>query len=374
LHFKTTNRIIAVSFITKQNKFKNMRIQTTNFFDGELRYIVNYETKECWANYDDFFQILLGANKALQKRKVRECFQHIEGHEEMYNIFDLNTVLMEYEAQKATVQKKPQNYRNYIAFMTVGGFYTPFFHLEIDLPKITKDISELIDGIPAEVDCEAETASLLEQNAELLLEIESLRSEFEQAKHEYEDKQSYYSHVESNATMLDAKNMALKLEMQAQKAKLEALEAQQKATKNDTLRGWLTNNKVMLYATILAIVVFLPFTVLNLKQYIAIPTANGFQEVALYALCVFIAAAWDFSILLFAVNGKKNLAVMGSCFQFIFIASKFNFFASYVELFGFDGAVFQKMIVITAIVVYSPVLIFQFAELAVTSNDKKLQN
>lgn len=348
-------------------------MQTINFYDGQLRHILDSENGTIHAHFDDFFDVLLGANKALQKRKTKDGYSSIEN--EYFNIFDLNAVLMEFEPQKATVQKKPQNYRNYIAFMIGGGFRATFWQLEnMELPKVTKDISELIDGIPAEVDCEAETAGLLEQNAELLLELEALRSEFEQTKQAYSDKELYYNQVESDATMLDAKNMTLKLEMQAQKSKLESLEAQQKATKTDTLRGWLTNNKVMLYATILAIVVFLPFTVLNLKQYIAIPTANGFQEVALYALCVFIAAAWDFSILLFAVNGKKNLAVMGSCFQFIFIASKFNFFASYVELFGFDGAVFQKMIVITAIVVYSPVLIFQFAELAVTSNDKKLQN
>lgn len=348
-------------------------MQTINFYDGQLRYILDSENGTIHAHFDDFFDVLLGTNKQLQKRKTKDGYSSIEN--EYFNIFDLNSVLMEFEPQKATVQKKPQNYRNYIAFMMGGGFCATFWQLEnIELPKITKDISELIDGIPAEVDCEAETNSLLEQNAELLLELEELKKAFEELQQvSNEDEETNNKLLAENLSLIASKN---ELEIAAKQflKKIEQLEAQQKATKTDTLRGWLTNNKVMLYATILAIVVFLPFTVLNLKQYIAIPTANGFQEVALYALCVFIAAAWDFSILLFAVNGKKKLAVMGSCFQFIFIASKFNFFASYVELFGFDGAIFQKMIVITAIVVYSPVLIFQFAELAVTSNDKKLQN
>lgn len=349
-----------------------MSIQYTNFFDGELRYIVDIETQECWANYDDFFHFLLGANKSLQKRKVKETYQHMEGGVEMYNIFDLNAVLMEFEPQKATMQKKPQNYRSYIAFMTTGGFENILSHLppDIKLPKVTKDISDLIDGIP----CEQETASLLEQNAELLLELEALKKAYDELQQGNEEYELINTNLIVKKAQLTAENDTLNAALKAQKSKLEALEAQQTASKSDTLRGWLTNNKVMLYATILAICVFLPFTVLNLKQYIAIPTANTFQDIALYALCIFIAAAWDFSILLFAVNGKKKLAVMGSCFQFIFIASKFNFFASYVELLGWDGALFQKMIVVTAIVVYSPVLIFQFAELAVTSKEGKLPN
>lgn len=348
-------------------------MQTINFYDGQLRYILDSENGTIHAHFDDFFDVLLGTNKQLQKRKTKDGYSSIEN--EYFNIFDLNAVLMEFEPQKATVQKKPQNYRNYIAFMTGGGFQVPFWHLvDIELPKVTKDISELIDGIPAEVDCEAETASLLEQNEGLLLELDAVKSRFEETHQDFMKLESEHFIVKQLNDLLKSEKAELSATLEAQKSKLEQIEAQQKSTKTDTLRGWLTNNKVMLYATILAIFVFLPFTVLNLKQYIAIPTANGFQEVALYALCVFIAAAWDFSILLFAVNGKKNLAVMGSCFQFIFIASKFNFFASYVELFGWDGAIFQKMIVITAIVVYSPVLIFQFAELAVTSNEKKLQN
>lgn len=344
-------------------------MQTINFYDGQLRYILDSENGTIHAHFDDFFDVLLGTNKQLQKRKTKDSYMAIEG--EFFNIIALNAVLMEFEPQKATVQKKPQNYRNYINFMTSGGFEVIFSDLQVELPKVTKDISQLIDGIPAEVDCEAETASLLEQNAELLLELEELKKAYEELTRISQDYEDANGTLTIEKTTLSLQNADMNATIKAQKSKLEALEAQQKATKTDTLRGWLTNNKVMLYATILAIVVFLPFTVLNLKQYIAIPTANGFQEVALYALCVFIAAAWDFSILLFAVNGKKKLAVMGSCFQFIFIASKFNFFASYVELFGFDGAIFQKMIVITAIVVYSPVLIFQFAELAVTSNDNK---
>jgi len=351
-----------------------MRIQTTNFFDGELRYIVDIENGTIHAHFDDFFDVLLGANKALQKRKTKDGYISIEN--EYFNIFDLNAVLMEFEPQKATVQKKPQNYRNYIAFMTGGGFQAVFggVDIEIKMPQITKDISELIDGIPSEIDCEQETASLLEQNAELLLELEALKKSYDELQQGNEEYELINTNLIVKKAQLTAENDTLNATLEAQKSKLEALEAQQTASKSDTLRGWLTNNKVMLYATILAICVFLPFTVLNLKQYIAIPTANTFQDIALYALCIFIAAAWDFSILLFAVNGKKQLAVMGSCFQFIFIASKFNFFASYVELLGWDGALFQKMIVITAIVVYSPVLIFQFAELAVTSKDSKLQN
>lgn len=138
---------------------------------------------------------------------------------------------------------------------------------------------------------------------------------------------------------------------------------------NSGIKGKLSSHKTMLMATIAATAIFLPFTVMALKEYVAIEAGTVIGQAFIWALCAFIAMAWDFSILFFAVNGKKKLARMGSLFQFVFISAKFDFWSHYVSLFGGNGPMVQKLIVITAIVVYSPILVYQFAELATSKED-----
>lgn len=139
--------------------------------------------------------------------------------------------------------------------------------------------------------------------------------------------------------------------------------------KNSGVKDMLSSKKAMLLASIAATAIFLPFTVMALKEYVAIEAATVIGQAFIWALCAFIAMAWDFSILLFAVNGKKKLAGMGSIFQFIFISAKFDFWSHYISLFGGDGMLVQKLIVITAIVIYSPMLVYQFAELATAEEE-----
>lgn len=139
--------------------------------------------------------------------------------------------------------------------------------------------------------------------------------------------------------------------------------------KNSGVKTMLSSKKAMLVASIAATAIFLPFTVMALKEYVAIEAATVIGQAFIWALCAFIAMAWDFSILLFAVNGKKKLAGMGSIFQFIFISAKFDFWSHYISLFGGDGMLVQKLIVITAIVIYSPMLVYQFAELATAEEE-----
>jgi len=133
----------------------------------------------------------------------------------------------------------------------------------------------------------------------------------------------------------------------------------------DPLREILTSRRALLWATMFAILIFLPFTALNLWQYIAIKPEGQAGQWAVFVLCWLIALIWDFSILLFAVNGKRTLAATGAAVLFVFMASKFDFFRMLFDWFGADGASVQLGFVIFCIVSYTPLLLFQLTELSV---------
>lgn len=130
-------------------------------------------------------------------------------------------------------------------------------------------------------------------------------------------------------------------------------------------RRILTNPETMLFGTVAVIFVFLPFTVLNLYQYINIETNSIWGDWGVFLLCCGIAFVWDISILLFAVNGKHRISQIGAGVLFVFMASKFDFFKRIFDLFGADGDWWQLMFVLSAIVFYSPVLIHQYTKLSV---------
>ena len=129
--------------------------------------------------------------------------------------------------------------------------------------------------------------------------------------------------------------------------------------KPDRFRQFLVSPKAMLWGTIMAIGIFLPFTALNLQQNIAIE-----RGIFVDGLCWFMAAIWDFSILLFALNGRKIMSGIGAFVMFVFVAAKFDFFARML------GDEWQLNIVIFCIVSYTPLLVHQLTELAVGTNNK----
>jgi hypothetical protein len=315
---------------------------------------------------DALFTLLFPNTKSYQLEQLKA----IEGIETMelegellYPIEAIAQRLLVYQPQKSSVLKNPQSFANYLKVQNSGGVNYLAEQIGIDQRFDVRDVSDIIDAVDK---------NLLSDCAEIQQEYEGIIANL---KAEVLELSTQKEAIESEAQ--SSKSLVISLTDQLQSAAKEIGDLQAIAKKYDAeiiakekaksswLKNILTDPKIMLWATILAIVVFLPFTVLNLKQYIDIPTSNFIEASGLWLLCCFIAATWDFSILVFAVNGKRNLAVLGSCFQFIFISSKFNFFRSYIELIGYNGETFQKMVVITAIVIYSPVLVYQFAELAV---------
>ena len=142
------------------------------------------------------------------------------------------------------------------------------------------------------------------------------------------------------------------------------------AASSSRLLSYLTNPETMLWGTVAVIFVFLPFTVLNLYQYISIETTTAAGEWGVFLLCCGIAFVWYISILLFAVNGKHQMSKIGAGVLFVFMAAKFDFFKRIFDLVGADGEWWQLMSVLTAIVFYSPVLIHQYTKLSVKNEPK----
>ena len=80
---------------------------------------------------------------------------------------------------------------------------------------------------------------------------------------------------------------------------------------------------VYLWSTILLVLFLTPFTFLALLKYLSI-SDQGWQLYVSYTMIGGLSIAFDWSILVFTINGKKKLANIGSIFQIVFIAVHFG--------------------------------------------------
>lgn len=88
-----------------------------------------------------------------------------------------------------------------------------------------------------------------------------------------------------------------------------------------------------------------------------------------------MAAIWDFSILYFAINGKTGLAKFGMVVQTVFLAAKFDYIVHLCTSVGISAQSAnqtQLIIVVSAIVFYTPKLVHSLTTLA--SADKSKTN
>lgn len=140
------------------------------------------------------------------------------------------------------------------------------------------------------------------------------------------------------------------------------------AEPREKFREFLTSPRTMLFATVFTLLIFLPFTAMNLIQYNVLKSESLIGQIGIGVMCVFIAAVWDFSILLFALAGKKRHSTLGAIVLFIFMAAKFDYFRLIFDGIGLSGESVQLAIVLTAIVIYSPILVHTFTIMA---NEKR---
>lgn len=143
--------------------------------------------------------------------------------------------------------------------------------------------------------------------------------------------------------------------------------------KESCLRSTLKNEDSFLYSTLAVILSFLPFT------FLAIYSNAHLEEVNIYIaylMCFMIALAFDYSILIFAVNGKEKYANWGSFFQVIFISVHFNLITDIYKIIKYifldaeaPDVDPQSFIVRLALVAFGALLINQLSKLATKSNE-----
>lgn len=128
------------------------------------------------------------------------------------------------------------------------------------------------------------------------------------------------------------------------------------------IRSKMTNPDVYLSSTIFLVICLIPFTFMALLKYMTISN-EGWELYLSYYMVAGLSIAFDWSILVFTVNGKKGLANTGSIFQIIFISVHFDL------LSGIFGSTAQEYITKLCGVIYAAILINQFSELATKTNE-----
>jgi hypothetical protein len=367
-----------IKTINQMKSLSQSEIKSISFLESSIRVSLS-ESGELLFCAEDIFSTIFGNDKYSHLKIIAESNEAQASFElgkklfDFYNIFIINERFLNYDIPEAVFKKKAEKYEKYINFILAGGCNSILedaikeFNLSQGfMPFINKDIDNLLKLEP-EPEQISETPKLeLASGKELVLmsEVERLQKNLEiaETKSQQLDKErAKLALLSSEIALRDKEIEKLSKESQEQKKA-------QESKNSNKLKEFIKSEKTRFGASVAAILIFLPFTVMALREYIAIEASSMFGNLLVYILCFFIASAWDFSILMFSENGKKNLSLMGSIFQFIFIAAKFNFFAHWIhDLTGSDGFYWQKMIVISAICIYSPVVVNQFTALA----DKK---
>jgi hypothetical protein len=140
---------------------------------------------------------------------------------------------------------------------------------------------------------------------------------------------------------------------------------------NSRIHTFITSSSVWMYLAVIVIAIFLPFTVMGLLKYIAIPMDWWLPMIAVPMMCVAIACIWDMAIFFFAINGRESMALFGSVVQAAFFAAKFDLMATIIsDAFGSDGHYWQGLIVKILASIYSPFLVASITKLCVESLKK----
>lgn len=360
-------------------------IKSIYLFDKKIRFSIKEDYPIVCA--DDVFNALFGSDKYSHVKKIAERFESYGYFKsksktfELYTLHQINNRFIDYDVPESKFKRNPDKYQNYVEFIQKGACN---YILELIIKDSEDELSDdyfnvkKIDNL-LNLDLEPEQKSE-ENSMNTYKNIEHLQSEVEQLKKEVKHLEI---HSDAKQKALEERSERIKElneEIAAQSQKTQELEQKieqlskdsaelkklQDAKNKNKLRAFMTNDKTRIAASISATAAFLPFTFLALLEYISIPMPNIFIAILVGLLCLIIAAIWDFAIIYFSENGKDALAITGAIFQFIFLGAKFDFFASWINNFNpvWNGDHIQFMIVMTAICIYSPILVINFAFLA----------
>lgn len=142
------------------------------------------------------------------------------------------------------------------------------------------------------------------------------------------------------------------------------------------IRQRLMSDNIYLVATVILISCLLPFSISAFMEYASFAKElNSFFDYVKYGISLIMAIAlcggWDFSILIFALNGSKikifgkktMVSDIGTFFQTVFISVHFNFIKN---ITGSDRA--QMLVVVGCIIFYTAFLVNQLSKLSKKSD------
>jgi len=286
---------------------------------------------------DGIFAALFGDNKYGHESKIRKKLsadaEHAESSKnyDFYSLQKYERYFLEYKVQSAAYKnsliKQDGRYDNYVAFVTDGG-------VNMLYRKAVSELGEQPDMEFKNIDKEYLTA------------IESKIEKTEPTKTE-----------QSLTEQLNIEEEVVERIKEAPKVK------KKEEQRPDTfLRNMLTNKDVYLWSTVLLVICLTPFTYMALLKYLSIDE-SGWKMYLSYFMAGGLAVTFDWSILVFTMNGKKKLANIGSIFQTIFISVHFDLIKELI------GDTTQTYVTKIFAVVYAAILINQFSELSKTGNE-----
>ena len=283
---------------------------------------------------EGIFDALFKENKYSHESKMRKKMSVDATHREaskdydFYSLEKFERYFLEYKVQSAayknSVLKEDGRYDNYADFISNGG-------VNILYKKSCEEMGLDSDRIFKNIDSE------------------------------------YLKRIESKIE----KDTILDLDEEIEKE--ETMSIPVEPTKKTGLRGFMTNEDVYLWSTVLLVICLMPFTFLALMKYISIE-GSGWKLYLSYFMSGGLSIAFDWSILVFTINGKKKLANIGSVFQVVFISVHFDLISGVLSGTIIDSHVLSQNIqgYVTKIfaVVYAAILINQFSELSKEKNEK----
>lgn len=300
-----------------------------------------------------------------------------------FTFSDFAARFMEYKVQTKTYQKQPDRYKNYMAFISFGGFNWVVKMIERELGN---SLNSEAFPVPSISHLKNAKPLIKEKEKPIQAVMELLESE-EQDKPEPQDKEVVPVEKVIPEPLGEAKE-----EVPTEKAEdvfndainerileIERLAAEDLRVASDKpidgnpvkevhneskLRTFLMGRDIYLWATLFLIVCLLPFTISAILKYNGFVSETWWQSALSYAMCIGIAISWDFSILVFTVKGKDELANMGSFFQMVFFSVHFDLISKIFNMMSLNGDKIQEITVTICIVAFSAILVNQFSNLS----------
>jgi len=295
---------------------------------------------------DDVFQYLFDRNKYRHLNNIEALGidAKTDAGQKVFKFYSIKKheqYLLEYrvrqKAYNSSIQNETFTYRNYKRFLSDGGVQNLY------------DLCCKQDGVDSTENYESLSSDYLEKYEQALDQENNESTDVEKMDHADDAMNYMTANSMYDDTKLDERFIV--------KEKPETPPEPTEQVTTSRLRQFVTNKDVFLWSTILLTAIFIPFTYSALSKYVTVGD-GGFWTYITPIMCLGMAIAFDWSIMVFSVNGKHKLANIGGLFQIIFISVHFDIIS---ELHSED---LQTMVTKICAVVYGAILLNQFSKLS----------